>query len=145
MLANVRLASVLFVVSILCLAKGAALVAGDWPTFRGADRTATSKDTGLLTKWPANGPPLVWKATAPAGYASLAVAGKHVFTLGDGPSTASDSNEYLSCFDRSSGKLIWQKKTGNPWKSGQPTWQSLRPRRPPSMAIAFTSSRRSDN
>src|SRR4051794_34770010 len=40
----------------------AVVAASDWPTFRGADRTAVSKDVGLLTEWPAGGPPLVWKA-----------------------------------------------------------------------------------
>ncbi len=39
-----------------------AVSAADWPTFRGADRTAVSKETGLLQEWPANGPPLIWKA-----------------------------------------------------------------------------------
>jgi outer membrane protein assembly factor BamB len=99
----------------------------DWPTFRGADRSAVSKETGLLTKWSADGPPLVWKARgAGRGYASLAIAGDHIYTLGDGPSSAKDKDEYLVCFDRETGKRLWSKKTGKPWTSGQPSWRSSR-------------------
>ena len=34
---------------------------GDWPGWRGADRTGVSTETGLLKEWPKDGPPLVWK------------------------------------------------------------------------------------
>jgi outer membrane protein assembly factor BamB len=101
--------------------------AGDWPTFRGADRSAVSKETGLLANWPTEGPPLVWKVRgAGRGYASLAIAGGRIYTLGDGPSSASDKDEYIVCFDRKTGKMLWHSKTGKPWTSGQPTWQSSR-------------------
>ena len=35
----------------------------DWPQWQGPDRTAISKETGLLKEWPKEGPPLVWKAS----------------------------------------------------------------------------------
>ena len=48
----------------------------DWPTFRGADRTAVAPDTDLLEQWPEGGPRLLWTATgAGRGYASVAIAG----------------------------------------------------------------------
>jgi outer membrane protein assembly factor BamB len=106
-----------------------ALVASgnDWPTFRGPDRSAVSKETGLLSKWPAEGPPLLWETHgAGRGYASLAIVGDRIFTLGDGPSNEKDKDEYAVCFDRRSGKRLWSKKTGEPWTSGQPSWQSSR-------------------
>ena len=101
--------------------------ATDWPTFRGRDRSATSSDTGLLQQWPADGPPLVWEsAGAGRGYASLAIAGERIFTLGDGSSIADDQDEYLLCFDQSTGKPIWKTRTGPAWKKGSPNWQSSR-------------------
>ena len=101
--------------------------AGDWPTFRGADRTGVAPDTDLLETWPADGPPVVWEATgAGRGYASPAISGDRIFTLGDGLSTAADADEYLSCFDRATGKQLWQTKTGEPWTGGQESWQSSR-------------------
>ncbi len=33
----------------------------DWPQWQGPDRTAHSKETGLLKEWPKDGPPLAWK------------------------------------------------------------------------------------
>ena len=34
---------------------------GDWPGWRGPDRTGVSKETGLLKEWPEGGPKLAWK------------------------------------------------------------------------------------
>ncbi|MFM7207231.1 MAG: PQQ-binding-like beta-propeller repeat protein [Planctomycetaceae bacterium] len=101
--------------------------ATDWPSFRGADRTAVAPDTNLLESWPADGPPLVWEARGVGrGYASLAIAGDRIFTLGDGLSTAADTDEYLTCHDRATGRQLWRTKTGGPWTDGQESWQSSR-------------------
>lgn len=60
-----------------------AATAGDWPQWRGPDRSYVSAETGLLKEWPKDGPPLLWKAEGlDHGVASVAVAGGHVFTLG---------------------------------------------------------------
>jgi len=84
--------------AVLIALLGDALLAADWPTFRGPQRTAVAPDTGLLTSWPAEGPPLVWEAQgAGRGYSSLSIAGGRIYTLGDAPSTAEDKDEYLAC------------------------------------------------
>ena len=63
--------------------------AKSWPTFRGAERTAVSRETGLLQEWPDGGPPLVWETLgAGKGYASLAIDGGRIYTLGDASSIA---------------------------------------------------------
>lgn len=99
----------------------------DWPTFRGTGRTALSQDAGLLQEWSQGGPPLAWETHgAGRGYASLAVVGDRIYTLGDNLSTAEDKDEYLSCFDRATGKQVWTAKTGPAWNSGQANWQSSR-------------------
>ncbi|MFN3191196.1 MAG: PQQ-binding-like beta-propeller repeat protein [Aureliella sp.] len=101
--------------------------AEDWPTFRGADRTGIAPDTGLLDEWPAEGPKLLWAADgAGRGYASPAISGNRLFTLGDGPSTAGDADEYLTCFDLATGKQLWKTKTGEPWNNGRTSWQGSR-------------------
>ncbi len=105
----------------------ASVAHADWPTFRGADRTAVSKEKGLLQEWPAAGPPLAWKAVgAGRGYSSLAIADGKVYTLGDGLSTAPDKDEYLQCYNADDGKLIWKTKTGPAWNEGKESWQSSR-------------------
>jgi outer membrane protein assembly factor BamB len=122
-----RVVFALFIVSATYVCFTTRSSAGDWPTFRGADRSAVAKETGLLEKWPAEGPPVVWKAEgAGRGYSSLAVAGHRVFTLGDAPSVAEDEDEYLVSFDRDTGKVLWHSKTGEPWAKGKETWQSSR-------------------
>jgi len=101
--------------------------AADWPTFRGPARTGVAPDTGLLESWPTEGPRLVWEAAgAGRGYASLAIAGEKIYTLGDGLSTADDKDEYLSCFERETGKQLWKTKTGQPWSAGAESWQGSR-------------------
>ena len=104
-----------------------ALPESSWPTFRGPGRTAVAPDTGLLTKWPSDGPKLLWEsAGAGRGYSSLAIAGGRIYTLGDGLSDAEDNDEYLVCFAQADGKPLWKTKTGPPWVSGSSTWQSSR-------------------
>lgn len=101
--------------------------AEDWPTFRGAERSAVSGETGLLDSWPESGPQLLWTATgAGRGYASPAVADGRIYTLGDGPSTAGDDGEYLSCFSAENGKQLWISKTGPAWNEGRSAWQGSR-------------------
>ena len=119
--------------ALLALAVGGTLVTGpargeDWPTFRGASRTAVAPDTNLLESWPEGGPKLLWKAVgAGRGYATPAIAGKRIYTLGDGLSTAGDDkDEYLTCYDRESGKQLWKTKTGQAWNEGPESWQSSR-------------------
>lgn len=99
----------------------------DWPTFRGPNRTSVVNDPKLLKSWPAGGPKLLWEASgAGRGYASLAIVGDEMYTLGDGLSTKKDADEYLSCYDRATGKQLWATKTGEPWTNGKPDWQSSR-------------------
>jgi outer membrane protein assembly factor BamB len=58
-------------------------VAADWPQYRGPNRDDISTETGLLAKWPASGPPLVWTyPNAGVGYSGPAVVGGRLYTLG---------------------------------------------------------------
>jgi outer membrane protein assembly factor BamB len=100
---------------------------GDWPTFRGPDRSGVADDTGLLDQWPEGGPKLLWQADGMGrGYSSPAIANGRIYLLGDGLSTADDSDEYVICVKESDGSLVWRHKTGSPWNNGSPTWQSSR-------------------
>ncbi|MBS0260974.1 MAG: PQQ-binding-like beta-propeller repeat protein, partial [Planctomycetes bacterium] len=112
---------------IVAVLSTSASFSADWPTFRGLARTGVSPDTGLLTSWPAEGPKLVWQNKgAGRGYASLTIAGDRIYTLGDGPSTGDAKDEFLICFERSTGNPVWKTKTGAPWNEGPKDWQSSR-------------------
>lgn len=87
---------------------GATMTATDWPQFHGPDRTAISKETGLLKEWPRSGPALVWTATGLGnGYGSMAVAGNHVYVQG-----ARGRNSAIIVYNRADGKEVWSKALG---------------------------------
>src|SRR5262245_35177459 len=79
----------------------------DWPQFRGPKRDGVSTDKGLLKEWPKAGPPLLWEAKgAGRGYSSVSIASGKIYTMGDGPSSADDKDEYVLCFDETNGKEL---------------------------------------
>jgi outer membrane protein assembly factor BamB len=99
----------------------------NWPQWRGPNRDGMSTDTGLLPQWPKGGPRLLWEAKgAGRGYSSVAISGGRIYTMGDQPSTASDADEYLLCFDEATGKQLWKARLGPPWSEGQESWRSSR-------------------
>lgn len=118
----------IFFVSLSSAAFGQfATLSGAWPQFRGPERSGVSSDTGLLTEWPENGPPLIWEARgAGRGYASVAIVGDKLYTMGDGLSITDDADEYVVCFQVDDGAFVWKAKLGPPWTSGQADWQSSR-------------------
>ncbi len=92
--------------------------AGDWPQWRGPDRTDNSTETGLLKSWPADGPKRVWMyENAGHGYAGPAIVGGKFFTLG-----TRDGSEILLVLDADTGKELWTAKVGsvlkNNWGDG---------------------------
>lgn len=100
---------------------------GEWPQWRGPNRDGVSTETGLLAEWPKDGPKLLWETKgAGRGYASLAIGGGKIYTLGDSLSTVDDKDEYAICFDEATGKEVWKTKLGAAWSKGQPNWQSSR-------------------
>src|SRR3954462_5810377 len=87
---------------------GVTIAASDWPQFHGPDRTAISKETGLLKEWPRSGPPLVWTASGlGTGYGSMAVAGDKVFVQG-----ARNRQSAIIVYNRADGKELWSKALG---------------------------------
>jgi outer membrane protein assembly factor BamB/SAM-dependent methyltransferase len=81
---------------------------GHWPQWRGYDRTNVSVETGLLKRWPKDGPPLAWKVEGLGeGVGSVAVVGGWVFTLG-----YRDDHERLTALQEETGKPIWSVTIG---------------------------------
>ena len=48
--------------------------ADDWPQWMGPQRDGVWRETGVLTKFPADGPKVLWRAKVAGGYAGPAVA-----------------------------------------------------------------------
>jgi outer membrane protein assembly factor BamB len=83
--------------------------AGDYPGWRGADRTGVSKETGLLKRWPAGGPERKWKATnLGTGYSTPSVADGKVYLIG-----AKDEGEYVFALKLEDGTPLWNRRLGD--------------------------------
>ena len=99
---------------ILTLAHQAlAQSAANWPQWRGPNRDGISKETGLLKQWPAEGPPLVWKASgAGGGYSSFSVANGKLYTMG-----LRGDREFVIAFDVATGKEAWSTAHGGAFRN----------------------------
>jgi outer membrane protein assembly factor BamB len=108
-------------IGIILLLSASPASAADWPQWRGPDRTGVSKETGLLKKWPDQGPPLAWTyREAGLGHSSFAIVDGKLYTLG----TRGD-DEIVIALDAKTGKQLWTGKIGpiftfkgNQWGDG---------------------------
>jgi outer membrane protein assembly factor BamB len=105
---------------LLCVlfVSGSVFAAANWPQWRGPDRSDLSKETGLLKKWPAAGPPVVWmNKDAGLGYAGFAVVGDTLYTMG-----SRAGSEQLIALNLKDGSEKWMaeigKTYGNKWGDG---------------------------
>lgn len=104
----------LAIVALLCLvAQVTAQSNANWPQWRGPNRDGISKETGLLKQWPAEGPPLVWKATgAGRGYSSFSISNGKLYTLG-----LRGDREFVVAFDVATGKEAWATPHGSAFRN----------------------------
>ena len=98
---SAALASVAGVVAVILFAAGA--TAADWPQFLGPTANGISTETGLLDRWPTNGPPLLWEKVVGTGYSAPSVRGNllvlhHRFR----------DDEIVEAFDADTGKNRWR-------------------------------------
>jgi outer membrane protein assembly factor BamB len=117
--------------TVLTLA-GQALPAEDWPQWLGPRRDSVWRETGIVEKFPADGPPVRWRVSIGAGYSGPVVAHGRVYTLDrqlangtSNPTNAFDrgvihGSERVLCFDEKDGKLIWQHEYDCPYTVSYP-------------------------
>jgi outer membrane protein assembly factor BamB len=107
------LKSKIFCIAAIITLTAASAFAGDWPNWHGADRTNKSKETGLLTVWPAGGPKLLWTAEGVGeGYSGVSTAGGAGYTAG-----SRDKANYVFAYDLATGKRLWERKVGDEWEA----------------------------
>lgn len=82
----------------------------DWPEFLGPRGTGISGETGLLTEWPAGGPPVLWKKKIGEGYAAPSVIGHRLVLYHRPPSGAGEPGpeEVVECLEAASGAPLWR-------------------------------------
>jgi outer membrane protein assembly factor BamB len=83
----------------------------EWPGWGGPDRNFTSNSTGLASRWPASGPPVVWSRPLGAGHSSIIVDGNRLYTMYRPPPTLPDEwadEEVIIALDAISGETAWE-------------------------------------
>jgi outer membrane protein assembly factor BamB len=89
--------------------------APSWPRFHGAKLDHISRETGLMKKWPADGPELLWKGRGIGeGFATVAIAQGLIYTAGN-----LEDQTVITALDPS-GKIRWQVPNGKAWNGSQP-------------------------
>lgn len=87
----------------------------NWPCFHGPDRTNKSVETGLLEKWPEEGPAMLWATEGLGkGYSSVSFDNGLIFTSG-----MVDRQTYVFALDMS-GKMVWKSPNGTSWQTEMP-------------------------
>jgi outer membrane protein assembly factor BamB len=96
--------------------------AGDWPQWRGPDRTGVSKETGLLKEWPKDGPKLLWmNKNLGNGYSTPAIAGGRIYVQSNHA-----EDELAVALDEKTGKQIWSSNIGKVGKNRGPQYPGAR-------------------
>src|SRR5262249_35824865 len=92
----------------------------DWPQWLGPQRDGVWRETGILEKFPKDGPKVRWRAPVGGGYAGPAVADGKVFVLDRvlSPGSKDPDNlfarsksegvERVLCLEEATGKVLWK-------------------------------------
>ncbi len=82
---------------------------GEWPQWRGPDRSGVSKETGLLKEWPSDGPPLEWQASGLGeAYGTVTLEDQRIYTMGK-----RGNEEFVFALDVLGGKQVWATPIGS--------------------------------
>lgn len=75
----------------------------DWPRFLGLTYDGVSRETGLLDKWPEQGPPMVWEIEVGTGYSAPSILGARLVLH-----HRIDDEEIVQCFHAVTGESLWR-------------------------------------
>ncbi len=117
---------------LLCALFAAPARADDWPQWLGPKRDAIWRETGILDKFPAGGPKVLWRKPVGPGYTGPAVAKGRVYVMdrvrpGDGEKKQpvykpGPGKERVLCLSAKDGSLIWKHEYEAPYiKMGYPS------------------------
>src|SRR5437588_12308944 len=108
--------------------------ADDWPQWAGPRRDGVWRETGIVERFPAGGPPVKWRVPVGAGYAGPAVvagkvyltdrpAGEKLPAGGEAglPKGTLPGRERVLCLDAGSGKVIWEHAYDCPYRISYPS------------------------
>lgn len=85
---------------------GPAAFADDWAQFQGPRGDGTSAERRLRREWPAEGPPVLWRAKIKMGWSSPSVAGSDVIVAWTEETRG--TAETVACLNAADGKEKWK-------------------------------------
>src|SRR6266404_5713613 len=118
-------------VSIM-LCGSAGMRADDYPQWLGPQRDGVWRETGILDKFPSDGPKIRWRTPVGMGYAGPAVAAGRVYvtdwTVNDGVEQPQNGftnatlggKERVHCLDEATGKILWTHEYPCTYQIGYP-------------------------
>ena len=74
-----------------------------WTNFRGPNRDGRYDEMAVLTNWPSQGLPLVWKVPVGVGYASFTIADGLAYTI-----EQRRRQEVVAAYDINTGRELWK-------------------------------------
>ena len=80
-----------------------------WPHLRGPYHDSTTDATGLIERWPAEGPPVLWVCEIGLGYSGFTAAGRRVYTQ-----RQTLYGQSVVCLDADRGSVLWETRYGWP-------------------------------
>ncbi len=130
-----------FRLGVFCLwaLAGNTLVADDWPQWLGLRRDSVWRESGIVEKFPTNGPPVRWRAKIGGGYAGPSVANGRVYLvdrqLAQGASNPSDpfdrgvkrGVERVLCLSEADGQVLWKYEYECPYTISYPAGPRVMP------------------
>ncbi|MEQ9407580.1 MAG: PQQ-like beta-propeller repeat protein [Fuerstiella sp.] len=94
--------------SVLLFSTIQLLPAADWYQWRGPNRDGISRETGLLTEWPQDGPQLLWRVSGLGkGMSSVAIADGRIYSMGN-----KGGQTHLVCRRLEDGAEVWSTLIG---------------------------------
>jgi outer membrane protein assembly factor BamB len=75
----------------------------DWPSFLGPNRDSKSAETGILTDWPDDGPPILWHRELGTSYGIGSVSRGRFLQF-----DRHDDMAWLTCLDARTGAVLWK-------------------------------------
>ena len=118
---------------------GSALFAEDWPQWLGPNRDSVWNESGIVERFPTNGPPVLWRASIGGGYAGPVVAKGRVYVadrqLAQGVSNPADpfdrnvirGGERVLCLDEANGQVLWKYEYECPYTISYPAGPRVAP------------------
>lgn len=110
-----------FAVRLFCIAwLPACAAADDWPQWLGPERDSVWRETGIVDRFPPQGPPVRWRTPIGSGYAGPSVAQGRVYVadrkLAKGGANPANpfqrgsipGTERILCLDAEHGNVVWK-------------------------------------